>query len=452
MLPVFDRPPYSRGHAHNSIPFILHLSAKNCTLLWFYDEANEKNQRKIFTTWRGSFHQVFEDQNSDLEHSQLPSNQRDFLFLSGFVTLGKFQQALEEWIPPASAWKGDNCGIQVGRATTEIRNILLSLDATLDVAKEAMTRRANLVVTHHPLLFRPLRSLTDDSRAGAIALFMAERNINLYAAHTNLDHVNGGVSFVMASLLGLRNVRMLSHLPDTLVKVSVFVPASHLEKVAKAMHGAGGGGFTHYEECSFRTEGIGTFKPKEGATPFIGSKGVLEKTPEVKLEMPVETWKLGGALAAMFREHPYEEVAYDVSPLQNRSEQFGLGAIGEFTKPVPPEKFLSLIKRSFGTKVLRYTGRTARPVRHVAVCGGAGGELVSEAIRQRADAYITADIKYHGFQDAEKDIFLIDAGHFETERHVLPVLAERIKEIITREKSEAKVFITKENTNPVTYY
>ncbi len=184
-----------------------------------------------------------------------------------------------------------------------------------------------------------------------IAIYLAEREINLYAAHTNLDCVRGGVSFVMASLLGLHGVRTLSPLTDTLVKVAVFVPSSHLEKVAKAMHDAGGGRFTNYEECSFRSEGIGTFKGMDGARPFIGTKGILEKTPEVKLEMPVETWNLRAAIAAMLREHPYEEVAYDISPLQNENKEYGLGAIGEFLKPIPQEKLLSLVKKAFGTPV-----------------------------------------------------------------------------------------------------
>ncbi len=359
---------------------------------------------------------------------------------------------MEEWIPPATAWEGDNCGIQVGRTGSEINNILLALDATLEVADEAAARRANLVVTHHPLLFHPLRSLTEKSRAGEIALYFAERKICLYAAHTNLDHVRGGVSFAMASLLGLHSVRTLSPLTQTLVKLSVFVPPSHLEKVAKAMHNAGGGRFTNYQECSFRSEGIGTFKGMDGAKPFIGTKGILEKTPEVKLEMPVETWNLDATMAAMFREHPYEEVAYDISPLQNENREYGLGAIGEFLRPIHQEKLLSLVKKVFGTPFLRYTGKSSKLVKKIAVCGGAGSELVSEAIHQSADALITADIKYHGFQDAERDMLLIDAGHFETEYPILPILAQRVKEIVKKEKAHSKVFITKKNTNPVSYY
>ncbi|MGA7161572.1 MAG: Nif3-like dinuclear metal center hexameric protein [Bacteroidota bacterium] len=368
------------------------------------------------------------------------------------MTLGEFQRLLEEWIPPATAWKGDNVGVQIGRKESEITNILLALDVTREVAREAVERRANLIITHHPLLFHPLRSLTEKTRAGEIALYLAEHTVNLYAAHTNLDHVRGGVSFIMASLLGLHDVRVLSYLAETFVKVAVFVPPSHLEKIAKAMHDAGGGRFTNYQECSFRSQGVGTFKGMEGAKPFIGSKGVLERTPEIKLEMPVESWNLGATISAMLNAHPYEEVAYDIYPLQNENKEYGLGAIGDLSKPIPREKLLSLAKKAFGTPSLRYAGKQKGTVKKIAVCGGAGGELVSEAIRRHADALITSDVKYHTFQEAEREILLIDAGHFETEQHVLPVLAQRVKTIVKKQKALSKVFITKKNTNPISYY
>jgi len=367
------------------------------------------------------------------------------------VKLGEFQRAIEEWIPPATAWKGDNTGIQIGRTDATVTNILLALDVTLEAAKEAVERRANLIVTHHPLLFHPLRSLTQKSRAGEIALYLAERKINLYAAHTNLDHVQGGVSFAMASILGLKNVRMLTHLKASILKVVVFVPEKYVEKVAGAMHRAGGGTFTKYEECSFRSEGIGTFKGTRGSHPFVGSAGVLEKTRETKLEMIVEVGNMREVVPAMIKAHPYEEVAYDLIPLHNDDQEHGLGAIGEFPETLSQGKFLSRTKRTLGVPLLRYTGKAARGIRRVAVCGGAGIEAMEEAVRQQADAFITADVKYHSFQDAERDIVLVDAGHYETERHVLPTLAARIKSIVRAHHASSKVLITRKNTNPVSY-
>ena len=368
------------------------------------------------------------------------------------MKLGEFQRLIEEWIPPATAWKGDNVGIQLGRTDTALRNILLALDVTLEVAREAVTRGANLIVTHHPLLFHPLRSLTQESRAGEIALFLAERKIGLYAAHTNLDHVRGGVSFAMAALLGLNNIRVLSPLGGQLVKIAVLVPVSHVEDVAGAMHRAGGGKFANYEQCSFRSEGVGTFRGTEASEPFIGSKGILEKTPETKLEMLVEKWNVRAAVKAMIQKHPYEEVAYDVVPLDNENAEYGLGAIGEYRKPISQDKFLSLVKKALGSPVLQYTGKSGSAVVSVALCGGAGYDAVQEAIRQGADAYITADVKYHGFQEAQRNIFLIDAGHYETERHILPILAARVRTIVEKQHSASKVFVTRKNTNPVSYF
>lgn len=368
------------------------------------------------------------------------------------MTLGEFQHAIEEWIPPATSWEGDNVGIQVGRPDATITNILLALDATVAIAREANTRKANLIITHHPLFFHPVRSLTPKSRAGEIALYLAEHNINLYSAHTNLDHVDGGVSHAMASLLGLKNVRALSPLTGTLAKVAVFVPTSHLENVAHAMHDAGGGKFTKYEECSFRTDGVGTFKGTENAKPFIGTQGVLERTPETKLEMLVETWNLDRVIDAMMKAHPYEELAYDIYRLENKSRMFGLGAIGELTKPIPVRDLLTMVKKKLGSPAVRFSSEMTRKVKRVAVCGGAGSGILGEAVKQEADAFITADIKYHSFQEAEGNICLIDAGHFETERHVLPVLEKRVKAIVRQRRSSSNIFISTTNTNPISYF
>ncbi len=382
----------------------------------------------------------------------VPSNQRDFFLPLGSVKLGEFQRHIEEWIPPATAWKGDNTGIQVGRPECRVTNILLALDATMEVAHEAVVKKANLIVTHHPLLFQPLRSLTPLTREGEIALFLAERKISLYAAHTNLDYAQGGVSFAMADLLGLGNVRILSPMKGSLVKVVVFVPSGHVEKVAGAMHAAGAGEFTKYEECSFRSEGVGTFKGSEGAKPFIGTKGVLEKTPETKLEMITQTWKLRKVIEAMLAAHPYEEVAYDLISLQNENSEAGLGVIGECAKPISEKHLLSLTKKAFEIPTLRYSGRISRRIKRIALCGGAGFEALDDAVRQGADAFITSDIKYHGFQKADEDILLIDAGHYETERHVLPLLATRIRSIAQTLHASSRVFITKKNTNSISYY
>lgn len=370
----------------------------------------------------------------------------------GRVRLGEIQQLIEAWLPPATAWSGDNVGVQIGRADAQVRNILLALDVTLEVGQEALRKNANLIITHHPLFFHPLRALTDDSRAGKIALYLAERKINLYAAHTNLDHARVGVSAAMADLLGLMNCRPLSPLQGKLLKVTVNVPESHLDTVADGMHRAGAGKFLNYEECSFRSRGTGTFRGTIDATPFIGKKGILEKTPEIKLEVLVERWKLRKVLAAMRERHPYEEIAYDIIPLENASLEQGLGVIGEFKEPLSKTGFLALVKRAFRVPAIRYAGTPTGRITRVAVCGGAGLETAEEALRQHADALVTADVKYHGFQEHGDALLLIDAGHFETEAPVLPVVASRLREILRAHRSSSKVFVTRKNTNPICYF
>lgn len=367
------------------------------------------------------------------------------------MKLFDIQHIMEQWAPPATAWKDDNVGLQVGSYDAEIVNILLALDVTMDVAREAVQRRANLIITHHPLFFHPLRSLTSNSRAGKIALYLAEQKINLFSSHTNLDSAPGGVNFVLAELLGLENVSVLSPLTESMMKVAVFVPKEHLDRVAAAMHKAGAGTFTKYEECSFRTEGVGTFRGTQKANPFIGTKGILEIVPEVKLEMIVPSWKLSGVVSAMLDAHPYEEVAYDIIPLKNRAPETGLGTIGDLPSAMTREAFLSMVRKKIGSEVLRYSGNVNR-IERVAVCGGAGSSLIADAIQNGADAFVTADVKYHTFQDAERNILLVDAGHFETEHHVIAAVEHRMKKFLKESKSLSKVYVTKHTTNPVSYY
>lgn len=379
----------------------------------------------------------------------VPSNQRDF-FLNPTVTVKEFQKEFENITPLAIAWKGDNVGLQVGRGSDTITNILVSLDATVDVAVEAKKKKANLIVTHHPLLFHPLKNVTLQSRVGALVLYLAEHKINLYAAHTNLDSVRWGVNFVLAQALGLKHISILSPLHESLTKITVFVPRKYVEQVAAAMHDAGAGTFTKYDTCSFRTDGTGTFRGMNDAKPFLGQVGKVERAEETRLEMLCETWKVNSVIAAMMKAHPYEEVAYDVYPLMNKNTEYGLGAIGNLDTPMGANSFLKLVKTKLQTGSLRFSKGPAS-IQSVAVCGGSGSELISEAASLGADAMITADVKYHTFQEFEGKILLVDAGHYETERHVLPVVGNKIREIVRKRKSSTKVFITEHTTNPIHY-
>ncbi len=364
------------------------------------------------------------------------------------MNIKEFQKQFEQITPPAIAWNGDNIGLLVGRENDEIKNILVVLDLTMKVAEEAKRKKANCIITHHPLIFHPLKNITPRSRVGELVLYLTENKINLYAAHTNLDSVKWGVNFALAKTLQLTNVQILSPMKESLTKIVVFVPRDYVEKISEAMHEAGAGMFTKYDRCSFRNEGIGTFRGMNDANPFLGEVGKLEKANEVRLEMLAEHWKIDAVLSAMLKAHPYEEVAYDIYPLLNRNTEYGLGAIGTLPKKMLQKDFLSLVKKKLGAKALRFSG-TSNSVERVAVCGGSGTALIGDAISQNADAMITADVKYHTFQDVEGKILLVDAGHYETEHIVLPALAKKIQQMFKQNKHKGKVFITQHSTNPV---
>jgi dinuclear metal center YbgI/SA1388 family protein len=371
--------------------------------------------------------------------------------LKPLVTVKEFQQEFEKITPPALAWKGDNVGLQVGRESERITNILLCLDVTMEVAHEAKKKNANLIISHHPLLFNPIKTISPKTRVGALLLFLIENNINLYAAHTNLDSVKWGVNFVLANTLGIKNPEILSPVKEHLTKIVVFVPEGYVEKVSAAMHEAGAGMFTKYDMCSFRTDGTGTFRGMKNAHPFLGEVGKLERAEETRLEMLCETWKIDRVLSAMMKAHPYEEVAYDIYPLLNSNTEYGLGAIGNLHSPVKEKEFLTVVRKVLKTTSLRYA-KGSGTVRRIAVCGGSGSELIAMALDRGADAFVTADVKYHTFQEYENKILLIDAGHYETERLVLPALAQQLSAIVKKKKNKITIFRTKHDTNPIQYY
>ncbi len=364
------------------------------------------------------------------------------------MQIHEFQKEFEAIAPPSIAWKGDNIGLLIGRPESRITNILVALDLTMDVAIEAKRKNVNCIVTHHPLLFHPLKNITPASRTGELVLYLTEQKMNVYAAHTNLDSVQWGVNFVLAKKLGLKDVRVLAPLKESLVSIVVFVPADHAEAVAKAMHDAGAGTFTKYDQCSFRSEGTGTFRGKEGSKPFLGTPGRVEYVNEVRLETIAEQWNTGKIVSAMLKAHPYEEVAYDLIPLLNRNSEYGLGAVGTLAKKMSQTEFLRMTKKVLGLKGLKFSGKRSS-ISRVAVCGGSGSEFIGEAVAQGADAMVTADLKYHTFQEFEDKLLLIDAGHYETEQIVLPALAKKIQSIAKRNGHSGKVFITQQSTNPV---
>ncbi|MDZ7625324.1 MAG: Nif3-like dinuclear metal center hexameric protein [Ignavibacteriaceae bacterium] len=359
---------------------------------------------------------------------------------------------LEEWAPKGIAWDKDNVGLQVGDPEIKIKNVLLSLDLKEEVIESAIKENCNLIITHHPLLYYPLKNLdfSKSSRAKMIEKLI-KNNITLYSAHTNLDFTKHGVSYQLAKRLSLKKIRFLKNLSENQIKLAVFVPESHVNKVAEAIHQSGGGLIGEYSHCSFRTSGTGTFKGSNESNPAIGKKGVVEFVEEVKLEVLVDKWKLNQVLDAVKKAHPYEEVAYDIYSLKNENANYGIGAIGELSDSMDTNEFLGFVSSKLKTSTLRYTNSKKKKIKTVAVCGGSCGELVDEAIKQNADAFVTADLKYHTFQDAEGKILLIDAGHYETEAPILDEIKKRLESFLNENK-KIKVLKFKGSTNPIVFY
>ncbi len=359
---------------------------------------------------------------------------------------------IEDWAPKEIAWEKDNIGLQVGNSSRQIKNLMLCLELTEGVVKEALKKHCNFIISHHPLLFRPLNQInTEKDKISKLVSTLIKKDITLYSAHTNLDFTKDGVSHILAKKLKLNDIEFLEKISNKKNKLVVFVPENSVKKVSSAIHDAGGGIIGNYSHCSFRLKGTGTFKGSDESNPAIGVKDNLEYVDEIRLEALVDDWKVKSVVNAMIKAHPYEEAAYDIYPLYNETVNYGMGAIGILEKPLKRNSFLAHVCKSLKTKNLRFTNGTNKSIKKVAVCGGSCSDMLNNVIATGADAFITADIKYHTFQDAEDKILLIDAGHYETEIHVLEEVEKRLKHL-TRNKSDMKVFKYSGSTNPVNFY
>ena len=365
------------------------------------------------------------------------------------MRLSDIVQVFEDWAPSWTAWERDNVGLQVGDLSRRVSRVLLTLDVTRQTLAEAIERKADLIVSHHPLLYRPISSLTSDQPLGALVLELAYRRIGVFSAHTNLDAARGGVSFSLAESLGLSNIRFLSPLKNTMMKIVVFVPESAVDQMMDAMVSAGAGRIGEYSSCSFRTKGRGSFRASSSATPSVGRRGVLESVEEIRLEMIAPRARTSAVVNALKAAHPYEEVAYDIFPTEIADPNYGMGALGTLEQSLSLEAFLTRAKRTLGCTHIRYTGNAKSKVRSVAVCGGNGTTLIPDAIAAKADVFVTSDLRYHAFHDVHESIALVDAGHWETERVILKPIAERLRGTSHSRGTPLNIFITKHNTNPI---
>lgn len=355
---------------------------------------------------------------------------------------------LEDLAPRSSQESYDNSGLLVGDKKKEITSVLVCLDCTEDVVQEAIQRGCNLIIAHHPVIFKGLKTLTGGNYVERTIISCIKNDIALYAIHTNLDHYWKGVNFEIGTQLGLKNLKILAPKNSVLFKLSVFVPKENSSEVNRAVFDAGAGKIGNYENCHFQTEGIGTFKPVDGAMPFSGAIDELSEVQELKLEYLVSSHKLKNVIAAMKDAHPYEEVAHDIVPLANENQTEGAGMIGELEVEMDEVEFLSQLKQNFKCGAIRHTDLLGKKIRKVAFCGGSGSFLLAKALAEKADVYVSGDFKYHEFFDADKQILIADIGHFESEQFTTNLIAD----ILKRKFTTFAVHLTGINTNPINYF
>ena len=355
---------------------------------------------------------------------------------------------LEQWAPPILQESYDNSGLLVGNKQNEITNILVSLDCTEDVIEEAIAKNCNLIVSHHPIVFKGLKRFTGEDYVQRTIIKAIQNNISLYAIHTNLDNTIEGVNGEIAKRLGLKNVRPLVPLSGHLLQLTVFIPIDYFEKVRTALFEAGAGSLGNYSECGFSVVGNGSFKPEEGAQPFEGNLGDRSEKEEVRFEVILPSWKKAEVQHALFQSHPYEEIAHNWQNLQNPIHQFGSGAIGELETPISLINCLSKLKEVFNNHSIKYTNTSQSMIQKIAVCGGSGQFLLGAAKALGADAFITSDVKYHEFFDSENRLSFIDIGHFESEQFTIELIHAKI----TEKFRTFAVHKTGVITNPVLYY
>ena len=355
---------------------------------------------------------------------------------------------IEALAPLAYQESYDNAGLLVGDPTSEINGVLVTLDITEAVVDEAIDRNCNVIVAHHPIVFKGLKKLTGKTYVERTVLKAIKNDVALYAAHTNLDNVAGGVNFRIAEILGLENIRILAPKAQVLTKLVTFVPLADTQRLLDALYAAGAGQIGDYRNCSFRVAGTGTFQPSETAHPTVGAVGEYREEPENRLELIIPTHQQAQILTALRQAHPYEEVAYYLTPLDNQHQEVGSGAVGELPNSLTGTAWLTYLKARMNLQLIRYTSLPDRPILRIAVCGGVGSFLLPDAIRAGADVFVTADYKYHEFFDAENRISICDIGHYESEVFT----KELIRGHLAKKFTTFAVILSETDTNPVRYF
>ena len=364
------------------------------------------------------------------------------------VKIKDITRYLEEFAPLDHQESYDNSGLLTGDENWSVNGILITLDCTEAVVEEAIDTKCNLIIAHHPILFRPIKSLIGSTYLERTLIKAIKADIAIYAIHTNLDNVRNGVNKKLAEILGLTNLKILAPKSANLMKLVTFSPKENTQKVLTALHLAGAGSVGNYDDCAYITDGTGTFKPNDQANPHLGTANQLEQVSEDRIEVILPRHLKNQVLSSLFQAHPYEEVAYYLQELDNLNQDVGSGMIGQFDQPKSPTEFLRYLQSKVGTPCIKHTQLSQKEIQKVAICGGSGSFLIKNAVKAKCDAFITADLKYHEFFDGDDKILLVDIGHYESEVATKDLLGD----IINEKFSKFAVRLSKTDTNPIRYF
>jgi dinuclear metal center YbgI/SA1388 family protein len=362
------------------------------------------------------------------------------------MKLKEITDHLESIAPLAYQESYDNAGLICGNHSMDITAVLICLDSTEAVLDEAIKLGCNLVIAHHPIVFSGLKKFNGKNYVERVIIKAIKNDIAIYAAHTNLDSIKEGVNAKIAEKLGISNCRILAPQRNKLKRLITFCPEEKADEVRKAIFSAGAGTIGDYDECSFNSLGTGTFRAGENADPYVGKIGEQHHEKEIKIETILPAYLEKKVLSAMIKAHPYEEVAYDLIPLDNFNQEVGSGMIGTI-EPMEEKVFLQHIKAVMSSESVRFTALREKKVEKVAVCGGSGSFLLADAIRAGADFFVTSDFKYHQFFDSDSQIVIVDIGHYESEQFT----GEIFYDILKKKFSTFALHLSKINTNPINY-
>lgn len=364
------------------------------------------------------------------------------------MLINELTSYLESIAPLALQENYDNAGLLTGNLQTEISSVLISLDCTEAVVEEAIQKKCNIIISHHPIIFSGLKKITGSNMVERTVIKAIQNNIALYAIHTNLDNIANGVSYAIAEKLGLVNIKVLSPKKQLLRKLVTFCPVAAEENVRTALFQAGAGHIGNYDECSFGTQGSGSFRATENANPYVGEIGKRHNENEIRIETIFPSYMENKIIKALVKSHPYEEVAYDIYLLENEWKTVGSGVIGDLQNEMTEMEFFKEMKNKFTLPMIKHTEVLGKAVKKVAICGGSGIFTLKSAIREGANLLITADVKYHEFFNAENKIVIADIGHYESEL----CSKELIFGFIQKKFTNLAISYSNINTNPVFYF